>query len=331
MRQISRFFTFSLFLLFAAACRPEQNPALPEVPYLTAINCVEILNKAQGKVDCRPIETAELILQAANADRVILQTDGISITFDSTIYIQATPGETLTVAAFEGSAVISSNGITRVASAGMQVRVPLDEGLASTFAPLAAEPFEYQSTANIPFDELTRPIQIEPTEITPAPTSLPTYTPQNDCDVPPANWSGQYVIQRGDNLTRIANLFDTTTALLQQYNCLENPNRIRPGDTLLVPEVQTNEVEAAAPPVTPVNTIGTASFVAERTLLPPGDCTTLTWDTTNAQLVYYENQPTSHSGVISACPDATTTYTLRVLFIDGNQEELPLTIEVSDS
>jgi LysM repeat protein len=48
------------------------------------------------------------------------------------------------------------------------------------------------------------------------------------------NWF-EYTIQRGDNLTRIANITDSTVDELIAANCLESPNRIRVGQTIYVP------------------------------------------------------------------------------------------------
>lgn len=64
-------------------------------------------------------------------------------------------------------------------------------------------------------------------------------TPASPTETAPActprdNWI-KYEIQRGDNLTRIANLTGSTVTELIAANCLENPNAIRAGQTLYVP------------------------------------------------------------------------------------------------
>lgn len=55
--------------------------------------------------------------------------------------------------------------------------------------------------------------------------------------VPTADASGtfQYVVQRGDTLTRIACRFHTTVSAILSLNCICNPNRIFPGQVLLIP------------------------------------------------------------------------------------------------
>lgn len=59
----------------------------------------------------------------------------------------------------------------------------------------------------------------------PAPTvtPLPTATPQS------------YQVQAGDNLTRIARQFGISVEALAAANSLTNPDRLRPGDVLIIP------------------------------------------------------------------------------------------------
>lgn len=65
-------------------------------------------------------------------------------------------------------------------------------------------------------------------------TVLPTDTP-NDCTVQD-DWE-IYVIQRGDNLVTIASRTGSTVDELTAANCLENPNRVRAGQELYVPNL----------------------------------------------------------------------------------------------
>lgn len=51
---------------------------------------------------------------------------------------------------------------------------------------------------------------------------------------PPDDWY-EYTVVRGDNLSRIATLTNSTVDELIAANCLDDPNRIRAGDTILVP------------------------------------------------------------------------------------------------
>jgi LysM repeat protein len=51
---------------------------------------------------------------------------------------------------------------------------------------------------------------------------------------PPADWY-EYTVARGDNLTRIAQITNSTVDELIAANCLDDPNRLRVGDTIRVP------------------------------------------------------------------------------------------------
>jgi len=50
----------------------------------------------------------------------------------------------------------------------------------------------------------------------------------------------QYTIQKGDNLSKIAKKFNTTVEDLAALNGIQNPNRIRAGDTLFIGAAQGN-------------------------------------------------------------------------------------------
>ena len=58
-------------------------------------------------------------------------------------------------------------------------------------------------------------------------------TTDNECR-PPDDWF-VYTVQRGDTLTTISNRTNSTVDELIAANCLDNPNRIRIGDEILVP------------------------------------------------------------------------------------------------
>lgn len=51
---------------------------------------------------------------------------------------------------------------------------------------------------------------------------------------PPEDWY-EYTVVRGDSLTRIAQISNSTVDELIAANCLDNPNRIRVGSTIRVP------------------------------------------------------------------------------------------------
>lgn len=91
----------------------------------------------------------------------------------------------------------------------------------------------------------------------PASTNTPI-----DCNVQD-DWD-VYTVQRGDNLANIANRTGSTIEELTQANCLENPNRIRVGLELYVPNAidatdipSTQTSSTIAPTVAPTVSIAT--------------------------------------------------------------------------
>lgn len=63
-----------------------------------------------------------------------------------------------------------------------------------------------------------------------------------------------YTVQKGDNLTKIANKFNTTVAQLCEWNNIKNPNLIYPGQTLIVGKKVEPKPEPPAPPTPPTPT-----------------------------------------------------------------------------
>lgn len=82
---------------------------------------------------------------------------------------------------------------------------------------------------------------------------------------------------------------------------------------------------ASAPPLPPPVII---NFRADRTTLNRGECTSLHWDVENVRAVYYQSQGVTGHDSRKECPQATTSYTLRVILKDGSSTERVVTIMV---
>jgi LysM repeat protein len=83
---------------------------------------------------------------------------------------------------------------------------------------------------------------VVPVRIGAAVTSTPSNTPPVPATSTSNNGVGggqvgstEYIVQRGDTLSRIAQRFNTTVAALAQLNNIVNPNRIQVGQRLIVP------------------------------------------------------------------------------------------------
>lgn len=90
-------------------------------------------------------------------------------------------------------------------------------------------------TRTLPFATDTTPEASVPNiTITPATTSSDNTPTTGILCVEQSDWH-EYTVQPGDNLTKIAARTRSTVDELIEANCLDNPNRLRVGDTIYVP------------------------------------------------------------------------------------------------
>ncbi len=75
-------------------------------------------------------------------------------------------------------------------------------------------------------------------------------------------------------------------------------------------------------------TSGGITFTASPAPIVAGQCTNLTWATTNARELYINDVPQAGSGTKQECPTVTTTYTLRLVRLDGTTDQRQITVEV---
>jgi hypothetical protein len=71
------------------------------------------------------------------------------------------------------------------------------------------------------------------------------------------------------------------------------------------------------------------SFRVDDENLAAGECTTLRWDVENVREVYIEGIGGPGHGSQQICPEQTTTYTMRVVLLDGGEEFRTVTVSVS--
>ncbi len=119
----------------------------------------------------------------------------------------------------------------------------------------------------------------------------------------------------------------------QGFWSLRAPNGLLFGDRL---GVGVAVVEAATP--TPEPTAAPSpgvSFAVDRDSIRAGECATFTWAVTNAAQVYFSAQGepwqlngAAASGSQAVCPNATTTYDLRVVATDGTTDIRSIRVDV---
>ena len=89
-------------------------------------------------------------------------------------------------------------------------------------------------------------VEQEPAPVqTPAPAPTPTPEPTPEPEPAPSQQQ-EYRVVAGDTLSKIASKFGVSSSLLQSFNKISNPNRIRIGQLILIPGVT-----ASAPAVEP--------------------------------------------------------------------------------
>ena len=99
-----------------------------------------------------------------------------------------------------------------------------------------AEPSSIETpipTRTLSVQDVETTVESSQTGTSPTLIPIPLGTEASAC-TPPADWY-EYTIARGDTITSIAQVTNSTADELIAANCLDNPNRIRVGDLIRVP------------------------------------------------------------------------------------------------
>lgn len=126
---------------------------------------------------CNAAPENGLLIQTPESDvRVNFTLNGVDFELGSTAYVQAEPNAEMVINLVEGEAQVSAEGETQTVTAGARTRISLDaEGLADS-PPSEPEPYDTETTANLPIAPLTR-------EITPAPPAEITTRQQGSANL----------------------------------------------------------------------------------------------------------------------------------------------------
>ncbi|MBE7555200.1 MAG: protein kinase [Anaerolineales bacterium] len=87
-------------------------------------------------------------------------------------------------------------------------------------------------------------------------------------------------------------------------------------------------IEGTLPPTAVPTSSPAIIFQADRTTLSAGGCAILSWSVENVSAVYLDGGPVTGQDSRQVCPNATTTYTLRVVKRDGSSSDVPVTITI---
>ena len=279
---------FSL-LLFLMACTPSPSPTPTAI-----VSCLGFVILNDAPHECQ-IEGNRALISSVDK-QITLEGFGASIVVQGQIELENMEDK-FTVRLISGSAVVGANGRSRVLSLANPVEVPLVDGRAQ--APVEA------NINNTMLAEITA-------EVTQA---EPTATFEGDCTLR-EDWGRSYTVQAGDVLEEIAEAYGLSITEIAEANCLVDPSRLRIGQVL--------RIEGDIPTSTP----SAIAFRADVYDLQVGECTTLRWDVFNVAEVYLDGSETTLNSFLEVCPEETTTYSLRVVFLDGSETERELIITV---
>lgn len=312
----SKSITILLALICLAACG-QRGPAEATLsPQARTFSCAFFLAQTSpDTLNCISINADSVVLQtqATTGTQVTINLDGVTVTFNDTLYVaQDEPERTIILGALDGVVVAGINGLTRILQRAMQITLSVE----STADPSALSPVPLNLPALQATDlsDLPRPI-ILPEIVTPPAEATEEMSLTESCPEV-EGWTGTYTIRRGDTLSSVAARAGVTIEAIQTANCLSNPDVLSPGQTLRVP--------ASA------DTADAASFTVEPDTIRSGECATISWVIENAGLVYFEGEPAAHAESRSACPLRTATYTLLVIFTDGAQVGYTTTLNVTE-
>lgn len=303
--------------LLAACSSGASSPAVTQTQ-LETLECLQLITAAKPGLTCLDSAPGVVLLQSAPGIQTTLNVQGATITFNDTVYMSVVPG-TLTVAGLGGVTAVSAEAITRILRPGTQVTIPIDASShQATGQPSEPGPYDVAAIQAAPVHALPRLVRLpDPVEVPAAEVTTEATAVVEGC-APPAGWNAVYIIQRGDTLSAIAQRYDVTVAALQAANCLTDVNFITPDQVLVVP----GDDDTITPVARPI-------FTAERSRIREGECVTINWNVSGASAVYFEGQPAAHSEVRRACPVVTATYTLLVVYENGEQVGYTLTITVA--
>ena len=288
-----------------------------------------------GSTSCEDAPDSGLLIQSPQGQQVAMNINGADVTLGSTAFI-TTNQETqrMTFAILEGEGVVTAFGVSETVIPGMKTGVQLGggpNGLQAVGPPNEPAPYDPAIVnANLPTNLLPNQIVVPPPlDVTP----VPTVTEASAC-TPRQDWQYRYVVQRGDNLSIIAQRLNMRTADLQAGNCIDNPNLLVAGQQLRVPfPVATNT--PIPPTVTPTLAISPTSSTptgpnlrADQNPIPYRSCTFIRWDVENIKEVYFEGQPVTGHDSREVCPPQTQTYTLLLILHDNSQQTHTITINV---
>jgi LysM repeat protein len=340
---------FLFLIALVTGCNALSQPTvIPSPPTAMCLNFVLVDN-----ITCMVVDDTTVFLETNTDDAITIADGEFTISLRGVAQLQRLP-DRFVINALEGSTIVSVAERTRVLSGRQTITLPIVDGVVQapedSAAPIAdddlteiaiertprattTESSEAESTSEATEDaETTADSEIttesdeteepESDAATPRPSATATRiinvrnNIDQDCELR-REWDTTYTVVAGDVMEFIARDFGTTVQEMALANCLNNPGFLNVGQVLRVPNER--------PTLTP----GVILFRADSTELSSGDCTVLRWDIYNVDEVYIDGEQTTATNVRRVCPEATTTYNLRVVYRDDSETTRDITITVN--
>ena len=110
---------------------------------------------------CAEAPNSGILIQTPEGElEVALLMNEANIQLRATAFVQADPGENMTVYVIEGEATVEAEGVTRTLLPGTSVSVPLNEAGEAAGAPSEPVPYEISQLQALPLDLLERPVTV---------------------------------------------------------------------------------------------------------------------------------------------------------------------------
>jgi hypothetical protein len=112
---------------------------------------------------CPEAPNSGLLIQTPEGvGKVTFLINEVDIQLGSTVFFEAQPGDEMTVSVVEGSATVTTGGVSYKAIAGTQIGVPLDEEMKPSGLPSMPRAYEMSTVAALPVQYLPRVVEIAP-------------------------------------------------------------------------------------------------------------------------------------------------------------------------
>ncbi len=119
------------------------------------------MESAANDAACPEAPNSGLMIQTPEGvAKVTFLINEVDIQLGSTVFFQANAGQELTVSVVEGSASVTAEGVTRKATAGSQISIPLGEDGSASGEPSLPRAYDWASVMALPTAYMDEPVEV---------------------------------------------------------------------------------------------------------------------------------------------------------------------------